>query len=88
MLGAGKDCTELFDRYHRWVNISSILGKCVVGILIDEQQKIEEGDENEDEDAHTAADAKQVGDKLGDLKVGNNEKNADSSSGDAKADSK
>lgn len=47
MLGAGNDCTEIFDKFHRWVNIGSILSKCVVGVLIEEQQKIEEGDEEE-----------------------------------------
>lgn len=58
-LGAGKDCTELFDRYHRWVNIESILAKCVVGVLIEEQQKIEEGDE-EEEDEDSKSGAKEV----------------------------
>lgn len=31
--GAGKDCTELFDKYHAWVNIESMLGKCLIGNL-------------------------------------------------------
>ena len=64
MLGAGKDCTELFDRYHRWVNIGSILSKCLVGTLIEEQTKIEEGDEGaEEDDQHSdyeVADAKDI----------------------------
>jgi cytochrome b involved in lipid metabolism len=33
-LGAGKDATDLFNKYHRWVNIDAILGKCFVGNLI------------------------------------------------------
>lgn len=52
MLGAGKDCTELFDRYHRWVNIDSILSKCVVGLLGSEDAPIREGEEG-DEDEET-----------------------------------
>lgn len=51
MLGAGNDCTEIFDKFHRWVNIASILSKCVVGVLNEEQQKIEEGDENGDSES-------------------------------------
>ena len=37
MEGAGKDCTALFNKYHRWVNIDSILGKCVIGELVVEE---------------------------------------------------
>jgi cytochrome b involved in lipid metabolism len=88
MLGAGKDCTELFDRYHRWVNIGSILGKCLVGTLIEEQERIEEGDENEDGD-DTTADAKQAVDRLCELKLSSDDKDgSDSKQSDAKADSK
>lgn len=86
MLGAGKDCTELFDRYHRWVNCSNILGKCLVGVLIEEQEKIVEGDE-EDEDDTAVADRKQVADRLGDLKVSSDEKGTNSGHNDSKADS-
>ena len=42
MEGAGKDCTDLFNKYHRWVNMDSILGKCLVGTLIEEQSTIPE----------------------------------------------
>eukprot|EP00937_MAST-01D_sp_MAST-1D-sp2_P002675 g2675.t1 len=31
--GAGRDCTELFDRYHRWVNAESMLEACLLGWL-------------------------------------------------------
>lgn len=31
--GAGKDATSLFDEYHAWVNIESLLAKCFVGPL-------------------------------------------------------
>jgi len=45
--GAGKDCTKLFNKYHSWVNIDSMLSKCVVGILIADDVGIAEGDEAE-----------------------------------------
>ena len=41
-LGAGKDCTELFNKYHRWVNIESILSKYMVGTLSDDIPDIQE----------------------------------------------
>lgn len=50
MLGAGKDCTDLFDRYHKWVNINSILAKCVIGILINEDTGCIKEDEDDDID--------------------------------------
>jgi hypothetical protein len=34
MLAAGKDGTDLFNKFHAWVNIDSILGKCVVGVAM------------------------------------------------------
>ena len=34
MRGAGKDATLLFDKYHRWVNVDSMLDKCLVGYLV------------------------------------------------------
>ena len=46
MRGAGKDCTALFNKYHRWVNIESMLSKCVIGKLINDEKAIEE--ENDD----------------------------------------
>jgi cytochrome b involved in lipid metabolism len=30
---AGTDCTELFNKYHKWVNIKALLGKHVIGNL-------------------------------------------------------
>ena len=32
-LGKGKDCTELFDKYHPWVNCDFLIGKYLVGLL-------------------------------------------------------
>jgi cytochrome-b5 reductase len=34
MRGAGTDGTALFDQYHRWVNLESMLEKCFVGYLV------------------------------------------------------
>eukprot|EP01038_Epipyxis_sp_PR26KG_P011773 gene11773-15754_t len=47
MLAAGKDGTALFDKYHKWVNIDSMLGKNFVGMLVIEEKK--PGLSNEDE---------------------------------------
>ena len=32
-LGKGKDCTELYNKYHPWVNCHAIVGKFQVGII-------------------------------------------------------
>ena len=32
-LGKGKDCTELYNQYHPWVNADYLIGKYQVGIL-------------------------------------------------------
>ena len=31
MLGAGIDCTQLYNKYHRWVNGHAMLSNCCVG---------------------------------------------------------
>jgi cytochrome b involved in lipid metabolism len=60
MLGAGKDCTELFDRYHRWVNCDAFLGKFCVGILSDRPAVIAEVESGidglSDDDSYDALD--------------------------------
>lgn len=33
MLGAGKDATALFNKYHRWVNVDMMMNACLVGLL-------------------------------------------------------
>eukprot|EP01041_Mallomonas_annulata_P011680 gene11680-24463_t len=38
MQAAGKDCTALFDKYHKWVNIESLLSKCLIGYLIEDEE--------------------------------------------------
>ena len=47
----GKDCTALFDRYHRWVNGGYMLEKCKIGVLkgnvdSDEESSDDEGDDD------------------------------------------
>ncbi len=49
MLGAGKDSTDLFNRYHKWVNMEQIMGKTFVGVLINEVETIKEDEEEEDD---------------------------------------
>lgn len=51
-LGAGKDCTALFNKYHSWVNADQILKKCLIGRLADEEKPdtiAENKKEDEDE---------------------------------------
>ena len=36
MLGAGRDCTQLFDKYHSFVNSEFLLQKCFLGFVIDD----------------------------------------------------
>ena len=33
MMGAGRDATALFNKYHAWVNIDFMMAKCMVGLL-------------------------------------------------------
>ena len=54
MQGAGKDSTDLFDKYHKWVNIASILTKCDVGILMSDEPITEEDEDCDDDDAAAA----------------------------------
>lgn len=42
MAGAGKDCTALFQKYHRWVNGEMMLEKCLVGAVETDLEQIEE----------------------------------------------
>lgn len=32
-LGKGKDCTELYNKYHPWVNGAALIGRYQVGVL-------------------------------------------------------
>jgi len=38
MKSAGKDGTKLFDFKHAWVNVESMLAKCLVGIFIPQDE--------------------------------------------------
>ena len=42
MQGAGKDCTDLVRKYHSWVNIESMMLKCLIGHMIPEPDLCEE----------------------------------------------
>jgi len=33
MLGAGRDATVMFNKYHRWVNIDMMMSSCLVGLV-------------------------------------------------------
>jgi cytochrome b involved in lipid metabolism len=48
MLGAGKDCTALFNKYHQWVNGDSMLAKCQIGVLSEQSDIIVEEEEEEE----------------------------------------
>ena len=49
MLGAGQDCTALFNKYHAWVNIGAMIGKCCVGVLGEDGETLVEEEEEEEE---------------------------------------
>lgn len=36
LMGGGKDATSLFDKYHAWVNYESLLAKCYIGPLVED----------------------------------------------------
>ncbi len=36
---AGKDGTALFNKYHPWVNVRALLGKCLIGRLVESIEK-------------------------------------------------
>ena len=40
MLGAGKDCTALFNKYHRWVNGHAMLSNCLIGVYAVEEDNL------------------------------------------------
>lgn len=40
--GAGKDSAQLFAEIHPWVNWDGILGECLVGILVSENDVLVE----------------------------------------------
>ena len=51
MVGAGKDCTKQYDKFHPWVNIETMLSKCYIGPLGDDgKSTIHEEDEDEEDE--------------------------------------
>lgn len=36
--GAGKDATALFMQVHPWVNVTGMLGECLIGYLVPEEE--------------------------------------------------
>jgi len=40
---AGKDGTSLFMKTHSWVNVEGMLGGCLIGILVSEEEGLEAG---------------------------------------------
>ncbi|KAL0490676.1 cytochrome b5 domain-containing protein RLF [Acrasis kona] len=40
MMGAGKDSTSLFDKYHKWVNYETLLEKCFLGPVANDLQSM------------------------------------------------
>ena len=34
---AGKDCTLLFEQYHRWINGDALLERCLLGVVLGEE---------------------------------------------------
>lgn len=68
---AGKDCTDLFIKYHRWINIDSILGKVCIGTLAAPIQKISEEEDDEEEQERGGEDraAATISEDLKEMKV-------------------
>ena len=44
----GKDCTHLFDKYHRYVNGEYVLRKCQIGVLPGFRPNLEDVDEEDE----------------------------------------
>ena len=51
MLGAGKDCTALYNKYHSWVNAETMLAKCMIGILVDDDDTAKPATEDIEDDS-------------------------------------
>ena len=50
MRGAGRDCTSLFDKYHRWVNADNMLQACALGWLDNAAPDLGDGDSDDGDD--------------------------------------
>ena len=51
MLGAGKDCTALYNKYHSWVNAETMLAKCMIGILVNDDDTAQPATEEIEDDS-------------------------------------
>ena len=61
MSGAGKDCTAQFNKFHAWVNGESMLSKCLIGVLMNEELPItQEENEEKEEDSVTTKEEPQA----------------------------
>lgn len=40
MRGAGKDAEKMFVEAHPWVNWENMLGGCLVGLMVEERDKL------------------------------------------------
>ncbi len=74
MIGAGKDCTKYYDKFHPWVNIETMLAKCYVGPLGDAAKSViteadEEEEEDDDDDLDNKLDQKLAAMSAADFKV-------------------
>lgn len=56
LIGAGKDCTKEFNKYHPWVNIDNMLSKCYIGPLESNIMPIVSEDDKEEEDGSISKD--------------------------------
>lgn len=54
MSGAGKDCTAQFNKFHAWVNGESMLSKCLIGVLMNEELPVMQ-EEIEDKEKDSVA---------------------------------
>eukprot|EP00605_Chrysophyceae_sp_TOSAG23-4_P002475 GSChrysophyteH1.ASY1.ANO1.2737.1 assembled CDS len=69
MIGAGKDCTKYYDKFHPWVNIDTMLAKCYVGKLSDAaKHTIPEADDEEEEDLDEKLDSELAASAAADFK--------------------
>ncbi|CAN0354138.1 unnamed protein product [Ectocarpus fasciculatus] len=83
MKGAGRDCTALFDKYHRWVNFDSLVGNLYLGPLVTEKElEASSGDAGGKEAAEAAGEEEAKDDATAEGKDGGHGDVADVAGGD------
>lgn len=70
MKGAGLNATELFNKVHPWVNITSMLEKCLIGHLV-----VQSSPPSSPVKANTGAQLESVADKSSSINVDNQQSN-------------